>query len=181
MTGNGVERQAPEDCGRRHTSGSTRQTDLDNAGLDGFGPPHPLSGIFAQVRELVSYANLYFETRKDLVRSAVRRAIWMAALAAVGALAGATIVIMSAAYLISGIAHGLGTLFGHEYWLGELVTGVAVLLILGIGAFFAIKSLKRKSRERTIEKYERRQQQQREQFGHSATERAQQVRTAHRS
>jgi hypothetical protein len=44
----------------------------------------------------------------------------------------------------------------------------------------AIKSMNRKARERTLKKYERRQEQQRQRFGHTATERAQQVQQTHR-
>jgi hypothetical protein len=147
---------------------------------EGYGPPHPLGDVTQRIREVVEYANQYIETRKDSLRATVRGLIWKAALGVVAGVAGITIIVVAAAYLMSGIAHGLGRLFGGEDWLGELITGLAIFLILSGVAFFAIKSLTKKARERTIKKYERRQQQQRERFGHSATDRAQQLRQAHR-
>jgi hypothetical protein len=147
---------------------------------DAYGPPHPLGNVTQHIREVIEYANQYVETRKDSLRATVRGLIWKAALGVVAAVAGVTIVVVATAYLMSGIAHGLGRLFGGEDWLGELVTGLAIFLILGGVALFAIKSLTKKARERTIKKYELRQQQQRERFGHSATDRAQQLRQSHR-
>jgi len=179
MIGNGVEREVPDEVDRARQRAADAEAQTPREEHDGLGPPHPLAGLFSQVRELVDHANLYVETRKDVLRGAVRRAAWAAVLGAVGGLAGATIIIVAAVYLMSGIAHGLGTWLGDEFWLGELITGLAVLLVLAGAAFFMIKRTNRKARERTIEKYERRQQQQRERFGHSATDRAQQIRQSH--
>ena len=177
MIGNGLER--PSD--RTH-SGSRPADQPPASGEDskGYGPPHPFDGVFKQVREIIEYANFYFEARKDMVRGAVRRLIWMAAAGVVAGVAGVTLIIVAVVYLLSGIAHGLGRLYGDQLWLGELTTAIAIFLILGVTGWILISSINRKSRERTIGKYERRQQQQRERFGHSATERAQQVQQAHR-
>jgi hypothetical protein len=180
MTGNGLGPQTPHVSGRRFDTATTEGRP-DSGATDGATPPRPLAGILANVRELVSHANLYVETRKDMVRATVRRVVILAALGLVGALAGITIIVVAAFYFMRGIAHGLAQLIGQEYWLGELIISLAVFLLLAIAAFVAIQSMKRTSRKRTIEKYELRQQQQRQQFGHTATERAQQLRTADRS
>ena len=174
MIGNGVEDRDTT----RSTNGDARGPE-DRRFEAGYGPPHPLDGVFRQVRELADYANLYVETRKDMVRATLRGLIWKAALGVVGAVAGVTVIIVAVIYLLSGIAHGLGDLFGERYWLGELVTGVVILASLVAIAFLGIRSLTKKARERTVKKYERRQQQQRERFGHSTTERAQQLRQTH--
>jgi cytochrome c biogenesis protein CcdA len=174
MTGNGVDRKSNESRDRMPAY------DRTGAESDGFGPPHPLDAIFGQVRELTEYARFYVETRKDLFRAGLRSLIWKAALGVIAAIAGTTVIVVASAYLLSGIAHGLGELFGERYWLGELVTGAVVLLGLFAAAFLGIKMLTKKSRERIAKKYERRQQEQHQRFGHSASERAQQLRESHR-
>ena len=177
MIGNGVGRSAPADESRR-PAGEERSKDGEDRA--GFGPPHPLDGISKQVREIVEYANFYIEARKDMLRATVRSLIWKAVAGVVAGLAGVTVIIVAVVYLLSGIAHGLGRLFGDEFWLGELVTAIVIFLALMIAGWIAVRSMNRKARERTMKKYERRQQQQRERFGHSATERAQQLQQAHR-
>jgi uncharacterized membrane protein len=177
MTGNGVERSAPSDESR---SRSGDQQTEDGKARSGYGPPHPLDGVSKQVREIVEYANFYVEARKDMLRATVRSLIWKAVAGIVAGLAGITVIIVAVVYLLSGIAHGLGRLLGDEFWLGELLTAVVIFLALMIAGWIAVRSMNRKARERTMKKYERRQQQQRERFGHSATERAQQLQQAHR-
>lgn len=155
-------------------------------GLDGIetsrsdAPPHPLEGIFEQIREVIEYARFYVEARKDMLRATLRGLILKAVVGIVAGLAGITVIIMAVVYLLGGIAHGLGLLFGDRFWLGELTTGLAIFLALIMAGWFLISSMSRKARERTVEKYERRQQQQRERFGHSATERAQQLQQSYR-
>lgn len=176
MIGNGVERSAPSEESRNRTGDQTE----DGKPRSGYGPPHPLDGISKQVREIIEYANFYVEARKDSLRATLRGLIWKVVAGIVAGLAGVTVIIVAVVYLLSGIAHGLGRLFGDEFWLGELVTAVAVFLGLIVTGWIAVRSMNRKARERTMKKYERRQQQQRERFGHSATERAQQLQQTHR-
>ena len=177
MTGNGVERSAQPDESRSRTGG---QPSEDGKERSGYGPPHPLDGLSKQIREIIEYANFYVEARKDMLRASVRSLVWKAVAGVVAGLVGVTVIIMAVVYLLSGIAHGLGRLLGDEFWLGELVTAVSIFLALIFAGWIAVRSMNRKARERTKKKYERRQQQQRERFGHSATERAQQLQQAHR-
>jgi hypothetical protein len=139
-----------------------------------------LGDVTTTLREVIEYANLYVETRKDTMRATLRSLIWKAALGAVAGIAGATILIVATVYVLWGIADAVGLLFGEHHWLGRLVTGLAVFLIVALAAYFGIKSLTKKARERTIKKYESRQQHQKQRFGHNVTERAQQLREAHR-
>jgi hypothetical protein len=175
MIGNGVQSDprraaphAPEGAGG----------DREKSGYD---PPRPLDGVVQQVRELVEHASLYVEARKDMVRSTVRNLIVKAVLGVIAAIAGITLIVVAVVQLMSGAATGLGLLFGERYWLGELVLATGVFLILAIGAFVGVKLLTKSARERTIKKYERRQQAQRQRFGRSTTERAQELRQSQRS
>jgi uncharacterized membrane protein len=174
MIGNGVHSD-PSGPAQRSPVGDG--TDHDKTGYE---PPRPLDGVIQHVRELVEHANLYVEARKDMVRSTVRNLIVKAVLGVIAAIAGVTLIIVAVVQLMSGAAQGLGLLFGERYWLGELVLASAVFLVLAIGAFIGIKLLTKSSRERTIKKYERRQQAQRQRFGHSTAQRADQLRQSHR-
>jgi uncharacterized membrane protein len=174
MTGNGVHSNPRGDTGRTPKGGAE---DQDQSGYE---PPRPLDGVMGQVRELVEHARLYVEARKDMMRATVRNLIVKVVLAVVAAIAGLTLVIVAVVQLMSGAARGLGVLFGERYWLGELVAGLAVFLVLLVGAFVGVKLLTKSARKRTIKKYERRQQAQRQRFGHSTAERAQQLRQSQR-
>jgi hypothetical protein len=146
----------------------------------GFEPPRPLDGVTEQVRELVEHARLYVEARKDMMRATIRGLIVKAVLGVIAAIAGLTIIVVAVVQLMSGAAQGLGLLFGERYWLGELVIASAVFLLVAIAAFVGIRMLAKSARERTIKKYEQRQQVQRQQFGRSTADRAQQLRQSQR-
>jgi hypothetical protein len=140
-----------------------------------------LRDFTTDLQEVIEYANLFVSARKDMIRASMRSLVWKAALGAVAGIAGATIIIVATIYVLNGVADGVGLLFGEHVWLGRLVTGLTVLLVIALAAFVGIKSLTRKARERTIRKYESRQQHQKQRFGHDVIQRAQQLRQAHRS
>ncbi len=146
----------------------------------GYGPPHPLDGLMKHVRELIEYANFYVETRKDSVRASIRGLILKAALGILAGIIGTTVLIVATVYLMSGIAAGLGWLFGERWELGRFALAAILLVGLGVGAFVMMKMMDRKARQRTVKKYEERQQNQQSRFGHSVKQRAAQIRDTHR-
>ena len=82
------------------------------------------------------------------------------------------IIATAAGLMIVGIAEGLGRLFGDRYWLGDLVTGLLVLSVIGGAAWFMMKKLTGSWRSQTVKKYEQRKQTQRVRFGHDVKDRA---------
>jgi hypothetical protein len=74
--------------------------------------------------------------------------------------------------VIVGLAQGLSRLFGGRVWLGDIVTGVVVLAVIGAGAWFMMNKLTGAWRSQTIRKYEQRKQSQRERFDHDVSGRA---------
>jgi hypothetical protein len=169
------------------TNGSPQRS--ENAGAEseaprsekpGYGPPHPLDGLMKHVRELIEYANFYIETRKDSVRASIRGLILKAALGVLAGIIGATVLIVATVYVMGGIAAGLGWLFGERWELGTFTLGALVLVSIGVGAFVMMKMMDRKARQRTVKKYEQRQQNQQSRFGHSVKQRAEEIRNTHR-
>jgi hypothetical protein len=82
------------------------------------------------------------------------------------------LVVTAVVLLCRGIAGGLGALFGGRLWLGELVTAILFLAIIGAGVWFGLGRVTKASRERTVKKYASRQQQQRARFGTDVRERS---------
>ncbi len=174
--GKGPTTQTSPDSPSRASKDSTRPQNDEAHAHDGLGPPHPLDGLLANVKELSEYASLYVQARRDQYTASLRNMMIKAALGILAAVVGITLLIVATAYLLSGIAAGLGQLFGERYALGQFVTGLTVLFVIGAVAFFGMKSLFAGSRKRTLEKYGRRHAEERQQFGHDVTNRAQRVR-----
>jgi hypothetical protein len=90
--------------------------------------------------------------------------LWIAS-AALGFVTVAALIISASWFILSGMAQGLGVLFGDRLWLGKMTTGLLLAAALGLGMYYAVSKRIRASRERTVQKYEERQARQREQFG----------------
>jgi hypothetical protein len=135
-------------------------------------PAEAFADVKVRVQELSEYVGYLLSARIDGIKLAVRNAGIYAALGIVGALAGGAFVVTIIVLLLRGIAGGLGALFGGRLWLGELVTSVVFLALLGVGTWLVMGRLTKASRERTVKKYASRQQQQRARFGTDVAERA---------
>jgi hypothetical protein len=157
--------------GGKPTSGSSSTSGRETA--DEQSPAQAFADVKIRVQELSEYAGYLISAKIDGIKLAVRNAGIYAALGVIGALAGGAFVVTLIVLLLRGIAGGLGVLFGGRFWLGELVTSVVFLALLGVGVFIVMGRLTKASRERTAKKYASRQQQQRARFGTDVAERAQ--------
>ena len=135
-------------------------------------PAEAFADVKTRVAELTEYAGYFLSAKVDGIKLAIRNAGVYAALGAVGLFAGGALVATAVVLLLRGIAGGLGTLFGGRLWLGELVTAVVFLALIGGGAVFALRRMTAASRERTVKKYESRKQQQRARYGTDVGQRA---------
>ena len=127
-----------------------------------------LSERFGEIRE---YASYYFSTKTDALKSKLTWLAIYAALGIVGVIVGLAVVATAGVLLVRGIAHGLGAAFGRP-WLGELVTGLGLLLLLGLGIFIGLKVLTGTFKRKLMAKYEQRHKDQRERFGADVLQRA---------
>src|SRR5687768_5632655 len=128
-------------------------------------PTDAFRDIGDRLAELKSFAGYFLAAKMDGMKVGIRNAVVYAALGIVGLLVGGTIIVMAAALLVLGIAHGLAALFGGMGWLGDLVTGLVILGIVAAGVIFGMRALTNSSRKRTVEKYEHWQHEQRQNFG----------------
>lgn len=138
-------------------------------------PAHPTDAIrdaFAKVAEVREFAAYYAAARLDALKLTARRIGILAAIGILGAMAGATVVVVSVVLLLEGIAGAFAALFPRFPWLGDLITAVIFLAIPVIGIVVGMKILTRTFKTSTVHKYEDRQRTQRQQFGRDVRDEA---------
>lgn len=132
---------------------------------------HQVGTLVAQLKE---YATYFLSTKVDGVRASVRNTALYAVLGLGAALTAAAAIVTGVVLLIGGVATGLGWLFGQRFWLGNLVTGLLVLILFAAGAYVGLSYLLKSFRRNLVNKYEQRQQWERGQFGRDVRQAAQQ-------
>jgi hypothetical protein len=102
----------------------------------------------------------------------IRRLIIASLLVLLGAVVAATLAATASALLLVGLGEGLGRLLGDRVWLGNLLIGVLVLVLAGLGSLWAARWLNNTSRLRTFRNYAQRRERQRRQFGRDVSSRS---------
>jgi membrane protein implicated in regulation of membrane protease activity len=118
------------------------------------------------INELREYAAYYVMARSDAIRASVRKTGLYAVVGVIAAVLGCAILATGGVLLMLGLAGGISQWLGAGPWLGQLVVGFIIPAIVLAAAVFFVKRALGKSRQRTIQRYEQRQNQQRERFGH---------------
>ncbi|HEX5244165.1 MAG TPA: hypothetical protein VFW23_12955 [Tepidisphaeraceae bacterium] len=131
-----------------------------------------------RLAELREYALYFVSAKLDGIKLSLRNAVIYAGLGIVGALAGGAVIAVAAALLVIGAAHGIGAALGGHAWLGDLIIGVLVLAVVGIGAVMAVKWLTKSFHQQLVNKYQSRQQEQRRTYGHDVQQRADEQRSS---
>jgi hypothetical protein len=101
-------------------------------------------------REIARYASV----QADRVRGAVRRTAIAVVLGVLGAIAGVALLATAVVLLVVGLAGGLAAAFGSA-WLGNLVGGAAVLLLVAGGLAFALRRDRKRRMRALVERYAR--------------------------
>lgn len=148
-------------------------------------PPHPqdeapadaLKEAMHALGELREYVGYFVAAKLDGIKVTLRRVGVLAAVGVIGLLAGGAIVATAAVLFCVGLAQAVATFFAHENgvprtWLGNLIVGLLLLLVIGGGAWYMMSRLTGSSRKVTVKKYELRRQRQRADFGHDVLQRA---------
>ena len=141
-------------------------------------PADAFKNLGSQLGELKEYATYYIAAKADGFKASIRNLGLFAVLGIVGLMAGGAVVVTSVVLLLTGIAGAISAIFRSNYtppdrtWIGEITVGLVILAAVGIGTMVFMKKFTAASRERTVKKYESRQQQQRVQYGHDVHERA---------
>jgi len=128
--------------------------------------------LLNQLRELGEYLSYFVTAKIDIAKLSLRHVVLWAVLAALGFFVVSALIAIASLLMLSGIAEGLGGLFGNRPWVGNFITGSLLLAGLGLGLYCTVVQWNRFARERTAEKYERRQARQQAQFGRHVADRA---------
>lgn len=143
---------------------------------NGFGrkgdPVDALRDAVAEAGALKGYAEQYLAAKVDLAKLKARRVVMAIALGVIGLVAAAALVGVAVGMLMTGAAGGLGEAMGGRRWAGNLIVGGGVLALLGIGGWLALRMFTKSMTKTTMERYERKHDEQRRTFGADAHERA---------
>lgn len=131
-----------------------------------------LTSLIERIGEIKEYGSYYAATQVDAVKAKATWLVIYAVLGIVAAIIGTAALVTVGVLLIAGIAGGLGELFGR-LWLGQLVTAILVLAIIGVGAVVGMKVLRGSLKRKLMAKYEQRHQDQRRRYGTDVPGRAQ--------
>lgn len=116
--------------------------------------------------EYKEYASYYMSTKIDGMKASVRNVGIYAGLGIVGLIAFSALITTAVALFLIGAAMGLAHIFDPpKYWLGALIVGLAVLVLIGVGAAIGLSKANAGFRKATVDKYEQRKRWQRGQFG----------------
>lgn len=140
-------------------------------------PPidHPADAIrdgMGKLAELRAFAAYYVAAKVDGLKVTARQIGIFIGLGLMGAVVGATVLVVSVVLLLEGIAGAFGALFPNHPWIGELITAVIFLTIPVVGVLVGMRILTKTFKTSTVQKYELRQSQQRQQFGRDVRDQA---------
>jgi hypothetical protein len=121
--------------------------------------------LLKQFQELREYVSYYVTAKTDSAKLSLRNTVLWISFAALGFVAVAGLIVMASWFALSGIAQGVGALFGDRAWIGAVITGVLALAGVGLGVSCAASTRKNAARKRTVRKYETRHARQRARFG----------------
>lgn len=124
------------------------------------------------LREIQEYTRYYLSAKGDAVKSSAKRIGLYAGLGVLGLVAGVAVIVTAAVLLLLGLAGALSRIFDLGPWFGQMVVGFLVLAGIGLGAYLMLKRIFKLSKRKTVERYEERQRQQRQRFGHTVEDRA---------
>ena len=135
-------------------------------------PLEDLQAIPAQMAELGTYLSSYFEAKGEQFKISARKALLGIGLLPLALLVMAGVLLLGFVFIFYGAAQGLGQLLGGRLWLAYLITGSSLLILIALAFRYVIVNAGKRTLKKQMKLYERELQEQREQFGHDAEERA---------
>jgi len=129
-------------------------------------PPDAAKHALHALAELREYVAYFLAAKFDGIKLSLRRIGIFAAIGIIALLAGGALVVTAVVMVCGGLAQLVADALGGRAWAGNLIVGLAVLLLVGGGAWFGMSYLTGTSRKLTVKKYELRRTRQRADFGH---------------
>lgn len=135
-------------------------------------PTDAMKDVARQVSELRSYLSYFISAKLDGIIVSLRKlgvysVLGLFALIGIGGMLVTAVVL-----LLIGLAGAVSAMFDASPWLGQLLMGALVLVLMIAGAWLGVWLIARSSRKKTVKKYERKRHDQRAEFGHDVHDRA---------
>src|SRR2546425_10996615 len=157
-------------------AGESPSSSAGSSSTSSSAPPHPHSPdppkfegfqrFTSLIGEYKEYASYYLAAKLDGMKSSFRNIGIYAGLGIVGIMAFSALITTAVALFLVGAAMGLAHIFDPpKYWLGAMIVGLGVLVLIGIGAAVGLSKANAGFRKATVDKYEQRKRWQRGQFG----------------
>lgn len=135
-------------------------------------PADALHDLQAQLGALQAYFGHFVSAKVDGVLLSIRQLGLWAVLGIVGLIALAGLVVTAIVLVLVGVATAVALLFNAQLWLGQVIVGGGILVLLTLGTIIGMRTWQRRSRQQKVQQYDERQLQQRLAYGHSAADRA---------
>lgn len=120
-------------------------------------PEEALRRLVQQIEALRAYGTHFVSAKVDGFIMTARRLLVWAGLGIVGLIALAGVVITAIVLFLDGAAAGLGLLFGGRLWLGQLVVGGGLLVLLTLSMLIGMRTWQRRTRQQKVQQYDERQ------------------------
>lgn len=150
----------------------TRTTAESGANGHHEAPSEALKDLGRQITELRSHVSYFISAKLDGIVVSLRNAGIYTAIGVVGLIVAGGLLVTAAVLLLSGLAGAVSAMFDARAWVGELIVGLLVLALAAAGVWFGLSWLTKNSRTKTVNKYERKRNDQRASFGHDVHDRA---------
>jgi hypothetical protein len=163
--------RGPETEQARSYSAPATDSPKASGGADPSPPPAPphfegFQRAMQLLGEYKEYGSYYMATKIDGMKASIRNVGIYAGLGIVGLIAFSALITTAVALFLIGAAMGLAHIFDPpKYWLGALIVGLGVLVLIGVGAWIGLSKANAGFRKATVDKYEQRKRWQRGQFG----------------
>ena len=153
------------------------QTESEPAADEREKGPAAARRLGPELEELREYAAYYLAAKADSIKVSIRQALTWAALGIGGLIVLGALIWTATAALMVGASLGVAYLFDPDLaWLGPLITGFGVLVILAVTTVIGLRVLTGTTNKRIREKYARRRQEQLARFGHDVGDLARRAR-----
>jgi uncharacterized membrane protein len=108
---------------------------------------------FDQFAAARTYFKFYLRTRAELFRLAVRNFLFVSVLTVAAVILAAALIVTAVVQVARGIAEGLTILFGGNAWVADLVTGLAMLVVVVAAMYGTITQIASASKKKTFSAY----------------------------
>ena len=140
-------------------------------------PADALRDALARLAQLSEFVAYYLAVRIDSIKLSVRNAGLYAAVAVLALLGAAAMIVTAVVLLLLGVAGAFAELLPGHPWLGDIITAAIFLGVVAVGVRLGMKMLTNWFRGYLVQKYERRQSRQRQQFGSDVRQEAERTRS----